>query len=71
MLPKSVTPSRIKENLKVIFITREDMELLEGMAAHGKQQRVNTPLWGHDLVSSLCCLMNAYSDSSDNLLLGF
>ncbi|MCJ1304830.1 hypothetical protein MMC08_007643 [Hypocenomyce scalaris] len=49
VLPKSVTPSRIKENLKVIFITREDMELLEGMAAHGKQQRVNTPLWGHDL----------------------
>jgi len=24
------------------------------MAAAGKQQRVNTPLWGHDLVSCTC-----------------
>lgn len=51
VLPKSVTPSRIEGNLKVINISGEDMEVLESMAANGKQQRVNTPLWGHDLVS--------------------
>ncbi|KFY26674.1 hypothetical protein V493_03945 [Pseudogymnoascus sp. VKM F-4281 (FW-2241)] len=49
VLPKSVTPSRIEENLKVVHIAGEDMDLLESMAAGGKQQRVNTPLWGHDL----------------------
>lgn len=51
VLPKSVTPSRIEENLKVVHIAGEDMDVLESMAAGGKQQRVNTPLWGHDLVS--------------------
>lgn len=51
VLPKSVTPSRIEDNLKVIHIAKEDMDVLESMAANGKQQRVNTPLWGHDLVS--------------------
>lgn len=53
MLPKSVTLSRIEDNLKVISLSKEDMDVLEGMAAAGKQQRVNTPLWGHDLVSSV------------------
>ncbi|CEL02561.1 Putative Glycerol dehydrogenase [Aspergillus calidoustus] len=49
VLPKSVTPSRIESNLKVIPLHQEDLDTLEGMAAAGKQQRVNTPLWGHDL----------------------
>ncbi|KFZ03327.1 hypothetical protein V502_11042 [Pseudogymnoascus sp. VKM F-4520 (FW-2644)] len=49
VLPKSVTPSRIEENHQAIHIAGEDMEILESMAANGKQQRVNTPLWGHDL----------------------
>jgi glycerol 2-dehydrogenase (NADP+) len=53
VLPKSVNPGRIEENGKVIAIAKEDMEVLESMAAKGKQQRVNTPAWGHDLVSSL------------------
>lgn len=56
MLPKSVTPSRIEQNLKVIPISEEDMKVLDSMAENGKQQRVNTPLWGHDLV----CLPNQY-----------
>lgn len=51
VLPKSVTFGRIEDNLKVITLSKEDMDVLEGMAAKGKQQRVNTPLWGHDLVS--------------------
>ncbi|QKX54710.1 uncharacterized protein TRUGW13939_01798, partial [Talaromyces rugulosus] len=51
VLPKSVTPARIEQNLKVITLPQEDMEVLDGMAAKGKQQRVNTPLFGHDLVS--------------------
>jgi glycerol 2-dehydrogenase (NADP+) len=51
VLPKSVTPARIEQNLKVIALPQEDMEILDGMAVKGKQQRVNTPLFGHDLVS--------------------
>jgi glycerol 2-dehydrogenase (NADP+) len=51
VLPKSVNPGRIEANFKVIPVTKEDMDVLESMAANGKQQRVNTPLWGHDLVS--------------------
>lgn len=50
VIPKSVTPTRIEQNLTVIPIGEEDMTILESMAANGKQQRVNTPLWGHDLV---------------------
>jgi glycerol 2-dehydrogenase (NADP+) len=50
VLPKSVTAARIEQNLKVVSISREDMTALDSMAANGKQQRVNTPLWGHDLV---------------------
>jgi glycerol 2-dehydrogenase (NADP+) len=53
VLPKSVTLSRIEDNLKVISLSKEDMDVLERMAETGKQQRVNTPLWGHDLVSSI------------------
>jgi len=49
VLPKSVTASRITENLQVIDIAPEDMEVLEGLAAKGKAQRVNTPAWGDDL----------------------
>ena len=51
VLPKSVTAARIEQNLEVVSISKEDMAVLDSMAATGKQQRVNTPLWGHDLVS--------------------
>lgn len=51
VLPKSVTPSRINHNLKVIHLAGDDIKSLDALAANGKQKRVNTPLWGHDLVS--------------------
>ncbi|KAK1922820.1 putative glycerol dehydrogenase [Papiliotrema laurentii] len=49
VLPKSVTAQRITDNLKVIELEKSDMEVLDAMAANGKQQRVNTPAWGWDL----------------------
>ncbi|KAJ9111497.1 hypothetical protein QFC22_006524 [Naganishia vaughanmartiniae] len=49
VLPKSVTPSRITDNLKTIKLDEDDMKTLNEMAANGKQQRVNTPLFGWDL----------------------
>jgi glycerol 2-dehydrogenase (NADP+) len=49
VLPKSVTKQRITDNLKVISLDDGDMKILNGMAAGGKQQRVNTPKWGWDL----------------------
>jgi len=48
-LPKSVTESRIADNLRVIRLSDADMKTLNGMAASGKQQRLNTPPWGWDL----------------------
>lgn len=41
----------ITDNLKTIKLDQEDMDVLNAMAANGKQQRVNTPLFGWDLVS--------------------
>ena len=48
-LPKSVSEKRISDNKKVIEISREDMAVLDKLAANGKAQRINTPLWGFDL----------------------
>lgn len=56
VLPKSVTASRIEQNLKVVELPKEDMDALNAMAAGGKQKRVNTPAWGHDLVCFLNCV---------------
>ena len=44
VLPKSVTPSRITENLRGVVsafetLTKADIEKLDGLAAAGKQKR--------------------------------
>lgn len=78
VLPKSVTASRkscsvvprkmltlrsgITENLKTIKLSEEDMKTLNEMAANGKQQRVNTPLFGWDLVRSTPFLLIPYTE---------
>ena len=49
VLPKSVTPSRIDDNKKIIKLDAEDMDKLNALAASGKQQRVVSPPWGTDL----------------------
>ncbi|KAI5480144.1 hypothetical protein MNV49_001804 [Pseudohyphozyma bogoriensis] len=49
VLPKSVSTARIDSNLKAIALDQSDMKVLNEMAAKGKQQRVNTPLFGWDL----------------------
>jgi glycerol 2-dehydrogenase (NADP+) len=34
--------------MKVVELSKEEMKTLDGLAAGGKQQRVNTPPWGTD-----------------------
>ncbi|KAI8154210.1 putative glycerol dehydrogenase protein [Colletotrichum sp. SAR 10_71] len=49
VLPKSVTEKRISSNKEVISLSKEDLDLLDGLAAKGNAKRINTPLWGFDL----------------------
>lgn len=49
VLPKSVTEERISRNREVIPLSKEDLAVLDGLAANGKAKRLNTPLWGFDL----------------------
>ncbi|KAF5589947.1 glycerol dehydrogenase [Fusarium pseudocircinatum] len=49
VLPKSVTEKRISSNKEVISLSQEDLSVLDSLAANGKAQRINTPLWGFDL----------------------
>ncbi|RAH52498.1 protein GCY [Aspergillus piperis CBS 112811] len=49
VLPKSVSEKRIASNREVISLSKEDLYVLDGMAAAGKVKRLNTPLWGFDL----------------------
>lgn len=48
VLPKSVTPKRIEDNQKVIKLDAEDLALIDGLAASGKQHRFVSPPWGTD-----------------------
>lgn len=49
VLPKSVTEKRISSNREVIELSKEDLDVLDQLAANGKAKRINTPLWGFDL----------------------
>lgn len=49
VLPKSIKENRILSNSEVISLSREDLDVLNGLAAQGKAKRINTPLWGWDL----------------------
>ncbi|KAJ4003156.1 hypothetical protein NW766_012474 [Fusarium irregulare] len=49
VLPKSVTEKRISSNKEVISLSKEDLSVLDSLAANGKAKRINTPLWGFDL----------------------
>jgi glycerol 2-dehydrogenase (NADP+) len=49
VIPKSVTHSRISSNKEVVKLSDDDIKVLDELAAKGKAQRINTPLWGFDL----------------------
>ncbi|GFF97389.1 D-galacturonate reductase [Aspergillus lentulus] len=49
VLPKSTKENRIVSNRQVILLSREDMDVLNGLAVQGKARRINTPLFGWDL----------------------
>lgn len=49
VLPKSVSEKRISSNKKIVELSKEDLSVLDGLAANGKAKRINTPLWGWDL----------------------
>lgn len=49
VLPKSVTEKRISSNKEAISLSKEDLAVLDGLAAKGEARRLNTPEWGFDL----------------------
>ena len=49
VLPKSVNEKRMISNKETISLSAEDLNVLDNLAANGKAQRINTPLWGFDL----------------------
>ncbi len=49
VLPKSVNEKRISSNKEVISLSKQDLAVLDGLAAKDKAKRLNTPLWGFDL----------------------
>lgn len=48
MLAKSVTPSRIEDNMKIVALDAEDMESLEGISKSKGLTRYVYPAFGVD-----------------------
>lgn len=49
VIPKSISEARISSNKEVIELSKEDLRVLDSLAAKGYAKRINTPLWGFDL----------------------
>jgi glycerol 2-dehydrogenase (NADP+) len=49
VLPKSVNEDRILSNNQITPLSREEMHVLNRLAAEGKAKRINTPLFGWNL----------------------
>lgn len=49
VIPKSVSEKRISSNKEVVAISKDELALLDGLAAQGKAKRINTPPFGWDL----------------------
>lgn len=50
VLPKSVTPSRIKGNFEIIDLSEDEVSALSTFAEkHGGPRRFINPAWGKDL----------------------
>ncbi|KAK5077353.1 hypothetical protein LTR64_005166 [Lithohypha guttulata] len=49
VIPKSVTEKRISSNKETVTLSKEDLAVLDELAAKGKAKRINTPLFGWDL----------------------
>lgn len=43
VLPKSETEKRISSNKEVILLSKEDLDVLDNLAANGKAKRISTP----------------------------
>lgn len=48
-LPKSVSEKRISGNREIVELSPDELKVLDGLAAQGKAQRINTPAFGWDL----------------------
>ena len=49
VIPKSVTPARIKENFTTIALSEDEIAVLSGFAEKNGTKRFINPPWGMDL----------------------
>jgi hypothetical protein len=63
VIPKSVTPSRIEENMKLIKLDSGDMKALDNIAKTHPPNRFVYPAFGVSFVSSSLLRVSANADS--------